>query len=598
MDVFPAHQPPPRVVQSPVPPAIPTTFLSNAEIAHQLITLAQLLGANGENPFKIKAYRRAAETVQSLPDSVSELVRREADLTAFSGIGPGIAAAVREIVLSGGLRLTERLRSSVSPEIAALSEFPRLDPKRVQQIYARLGINSVAALRERLAAGEIGRVLGPRVEHHVRQALITSQEILLFDADDTAEAVRDFLVRRGGARRAAVAGDFRRRVEVIRELVVVVIADNFPRLVTAMEQYGGRTEIVSATDDRATFRLPVGLLVTVERTTSARWGLALVQATGSEAHLAALDALGPGRRPVAPASAGTPEALARLASSRASFPTEASVYRALGLSVPPPEQREGLDELARAAASRYPRLVTLEDVRGDLHLHTTASDGAHSLAQMAEAARQRGYACIGVTDHSQSLKIAHGLSEDALRAQIARVDALNARLKGFRILKSAEVDILADGKLDYPDDLLRELDYTVCSIHSKFGLPREQQTERILRAMDNPYFTLLGHATGRLLLRRPGYQIDIDRVLAHARQCGCFLEINSSPDRLDLSAAHARLAREAGIRIAINTDAHSTSELDFMRCGIDVARRAGLRREDVLNTHPLPQLLKLLRARR
>jgi DNA polymerase (family 10) len=275
--------------------------------------------------------------------------------------------------------------------------------------------------------------------------------------------------------------------------------------------------------------------------------------------------------------------------------TEKAVYAALGLPLIPPELREGNDEVTLAEAKRLPKLVTLDDIRGDLHMHTTASDGAHSLEQMASAAKERGYAYIGIADHSQSLKIAGGLSEDAVWEQIRRIDALNETLRGIRILKSAEVDIRLDGTLDYPDELLRELDYTVCSIHSKFGLDKEKQTERIMRAMDSPYFTILGHATGRLLLRRPGYQVDFERIVAHARERGCYFEINSSPDRLDLSTAHARLARKAGMKIAINTDAHSARELDFMRCGIDVARRAGLEKKDVLNCLTASQLLKALR---
>jgi len=545
-----------------------------------LTTLAQLLASAGENPFKIKAYRRAATTVQSLPESVHELVQSDADLTAFAGIGKGIAGAIREIVQSGNLRMLDRLKANVSPELAALSEFPRLDPKRVQQIYRKLGISSVSALREKLDAGEIGRLLGPRLEHHVRQALITSHELLLHDVDDIAAAAEDFLRQRGGAKRVEAAGDFRRRVEVIRELNFVIQTDDFAPVVDELQRYGGHSELVRADAERATVRLPIGILLTVELATTARWGLALLLATGAEAHFGALEAAG--------------HDLAKLARSRQRFPTEESVYAALGLPVIPPELREGLDEVARAEADDLPRLVALTDLRGDLHMHTTASDGAHSIEQMAAAAKERGYRYIGIADHSQSLKIAGGLSEEALWGQIRRIDKINEKLDGIRVLKSAEVDIRIDGTLDYPDELLRELDYTVCSIHSRFGLSREQQTERILRAMDNEHFTILGHATGRLLLRRPGYQIDLERIIAQAQARRCTFEINASPDRLDLSAAHARLAREAGLKIAINTDAHSTRELDFMRCGVDVARRAGLTKKDVLNCLTLPQVVKAL----
>ena len=561
--------------------ADPKPTLTNADIAHQLRSLAQLLSAQGENPFKIKAYRRAAETIQALPDSVDELVRQEADLTGLAGIGKGIAGAIREIVLSGNLRKLEKLRSEVSPELVALNEFPRLDPKRVQQIYRKLGISSVTALKEKLAAGEIGARLGPRIEHHVRQALVTSHELLLYDVDEIAPAVQEYLRKRCGVRRAEPAGDFRRRVEVIHELTFVIATDDFPAVTAAMLRYGGHSELVSADENRATFRLPMGMLLTLEMARPTHWGVALLVATGSEAHLDALEAAG--------------HDVPALVRSRDRVSTEIAAYRKLGLPFIPPELREGRDEVALAKAKKLPRLVALDDVRGDLHMHTLASDGAHTIEEMAAAARERGYDYIGIADHSQSLKIAGGVAEKDLWKQIRRIDKLNAKLRGIRVLKSAEVDIRIDGTLDYPDDLLRELDYTVCSIHSRFGLGETQQTERILRAMDNPHFTLLGHATGRLLLRRPGYRLDIERIIAHARARGCFFEINASPDRLDLSAEHARLARDAGVKIAINTDAHSFHELDFMRCGVDQARRAGLRATDVLNCMPWAKLERALR---
>jgi DNA polymerase (family 10) len=275
-----------------------------------------------------------------------------------------------------------------------------------------------------------------------------------------------------------------------------------------------------------------------------------------------------------------------------SFKTEASFYRKFGLAYIEPELREGLDEVARAADGTLPVLVTAQDIRGDLHAHSTSSDGSDSIEEMTEAAKARGYEYIGITDHSQSLKIARGVSVEDIWQQIRFVEKLNNRLNGMRVLKSSEVDILGDGSLDYPDDLLKELDYTVCSVHSRFGQDKNQQTERIMRAMDNRYFNILGHATGRLLLKRPGYDLDMERLIDHARESGCFFEINSSPDRLDLSAENARRAGAAGVMIAVNTDAHSTGELGLIRCGI---RRAGLEKNSILNTQSLQKLQRLFR---
>lgn len=575
-----SRQPPPlELPDSARPPS--SARLSNAEIATQLLSLAQLLSTQGENPFKIRAYRRAAESIKTWPESVDEWVRRDADLTEISGVGKGISGAVREIVQSGSLRHLETLRSAVSPELAALSEFPRLDPKRVLRVYKKLKISSVAELKTKLEEGEIAEQFGARMEHHVRQALEETREMLLFDADEIVPGLQRFLCVKCGAKRAEIAGEFRRRVEVVSELAFVVEADDFPDVVEKFTHYAGHTERVRADDQRAAFRLSSGLLVTLERASAAKWGLALIVATGALAHLEALEAGG--------------YRLEKLARGRESYPTEEAVYRKLGLQSIEPELREGRDEVERAARRELPGLVTVQAIRGELHAHSTSSDGAHSIEAMAEAARERGYAYLGISDHSQSLKIAGGVSEEDLWRQIRSIDKLNTRLKAIRVLKSAEVDILADGSLDYPDELLKELDYTVCSIHSKFGLDRKKQTERILRAMDNPYFTFLGHATGRLLLKRKGYELEFDRLITHAKTAGCYFEINSSPDRLDLSAENARLVREAGIKIAICTDAHSTAELDFIRCGVDQARRAGLEPSEVLNCHPLSELLRFFK---
>jgi DNA polymerase (family 10) len=308
--------------------------------------------------------------------------------------------------------------------------------------------------------------------------------------------------------------------------------------------------------------------------------VALLEATGSEGHLRELQARG--------------RELAGMSESSAVYPTEVEAYAALGLPFIPPELREGKDEVELADAGNLPALLTEEDIRGEMHAHTTSSDGVDTIEDMAEAARVRGLDYIGISDHSQSLKIARGLSISRLLTQLRFIEKLNERLEGIRILKAAEVDILEDGSLDYPDDVLQQLDYTVCSIHSRFGLNKEAQTTRIRRAMDNRYFTLLGHATGRLLLKRPGYEIDIERVVEHARTTGCFFELNSSPDRLDLSAEHARLAREAGVKIAVTTDAHSTRELGYLRYGVDQARRAGFDKTFVLNTLSWPDLSRVL----
>ena len=554
----------------------PVRSLSNDVIAGRLLALAQQLQSRGENAFKVKAYRRAAETVARLSESIEAGVHAGSDLTRYAGIGKGIAAALREIVTTGSLGQLDLLLADTPPEVAALNEHPRLDPKRVLRAYRKLGISAVEELKERLETGEVGRVLGQREEQHFRQALTNAREILLEDADLIARSMQEFLLKKCGASRAEPVGDYRRRVEVVSELSFIVTTENFAALVEKAARYGGGTPLVAAEDHRATFTLSAGISLSVECVPLSRWGLALINATGSEAHVKALrERLGP---------------LSKWARNKKALLDETSTYRAAGLAFIPPELREGRDEIEQAAAGRLPTLVTVGDIRGELHSHTTSSDGIHSIEEMATAARERGYDYLGVTDHSQSLKIARGLPEEALWEQIRAIDRLNERGAGVRLLKSAEVDILADGSLDYPDELLAELDYTICSIHSKFRLGTTEQTERIMRAMDNPYFKILGHTTGRLLLRRSGYEVDWERLISHAREAHVSFEINASPDRLDLSAENARRVHAAGIKIAVCTDAHHVRELDYMRCGIDVARRAGLEKKDILNCLPWPKL--------
>lgn len=553
-------------------------FLSNAEIADRLASLAQLLSAEKENPYKVKAYQRAAAKLRNMSESLQELVQDDADLTQYAGIGDAIASAIREIVQTGSLRKLETLRAQASPEVASINDYPRLDPKRVKRIYKKFGISSVEELRGKLESGEIEQELGLRMAQHVRQGLTEIHAMLLYRADDLRTAVEEFLLGPCRVKRAEVVGEVRRRTEVIEELAFVIETEDFAAVVSRLQRYGGRTPLVSSGKDSAVFALSSGVLLRLQLAGKKDWGLQMVVGTGSPAHLKKLA-----------------DVTGSLRGQQPSFPTEQAFYKKFGLQYIEPELREGYDEIELAAKNALPRLVTAKDIRGDLHAHSTSSDGSDSIEDMAQAARDRGYEYIGISDHSQSLKIAGGVSVEDLWKQVKHIDKLNGLLRGFRILKSSEVDILADGSLDYPDDLLAELDYTVCSIHSRFGLDGNQQTERLLRAMDNRYFNILGHATGRLLLKRPGYEVDFERVIEKARQRGCFFEINSSPDRLDLSAENARHAASAGVMIAVNTDSHSTGELPLIRCGIDQARRAGLEKTAILNCLPWEKLQSLFK---
>jgi DNA polymerase (family 10) len=405
-------------------------ILSNAEIADRLASLAQILSTKKESFYRAKAYRRAAAIVRTLGESLDELVRDDEDLTRFPGFGKGFAGAIREIVSTGALGSLDKLRSEVSPELASISEHPRLDPKRIGRIYRKLNISSVQALRENLESGEIQKVFGQRMAEHVRQGLIPAEAILLYKADDLRDQVREFLLRIPGVRRSEVTGDSRRRLEVIEELSFVVETNDFPAVVSWLERFGGRTPLVVSRKDMAEFSLSAGILLRIQLAHKKNWGLSLIACTGSKAHLRKLTAVTGSLRTLA---------------ANSSFPSEEKFYGNFGLSFIEPELREGNDEVERAKEGELPRLVTIKDIRGELHAHSTSSDGANTIEQMAKAAKDRGYDYLGITDHSQSLKIAGGVSVEDLWAQIHLIDSLNGNLRGFRILKSAEVDILADG---------------------------------------------------------------------------------------------------------------------------------------------------------
>ncbi len=557
---------------------MPDRILSNGEIASEILALAQILTSQRENPFKIKAYRRAAKTIRELSESVQELVESGEDLTQYRGIGTAISGVIQEIVRTGTLSRLEKARAEISPELLEISSYPRLDVRRILRIYKKLGISSIAALKERLENGEIGRVFGARLAQHVRHGLSEADEMLWYEAQSIVASVTHFLTQKGTVRRAEPAGDYRRRLETVSEISFLVETEDFGQLLAKLQRFGGKAELLHSSPDEARLRLSSGTVLRIRKSASSTWGRDWILQTGSETHVEGLRRFRAKWRQIDQANDG--------------YPSEAAVYEALGLSYIPPELREGRDEIELAARRALPDLIDVKDIRGELHAHSTSSDGVHTIEEMAEAATERGLEYLGMSDHSQSLKIARGLSEEALWQQIRHIDKINNQLSGIRILKSAEVDILADGTLDYPDALLKELDYTVCSIHSRFGFGKEEQTTRIMRAMDNRYFNILGHATGRLLLKRPGYEIDVQRVVEHARMNKCSFEINSSPDRLDLSAENARIARQAGVSIAITTDAHSVYDFDFLQYGIHQARRAGLEKTSVLNHLPWSELEK------
>ena len=573
--------------------------MQNAEIARLLGEVADLLEISAGNPFKVRAYRNAGRTVADYPDPLSELVKDEAfDLTDLPGIGGGIAKEITALLETGTLPQRQQLVATIPPGLLDLLRISGLGPKRVKLFHDQLKVNSVADLTRALEAGKIAKLggFGPKLLEKIREGVAGAaagtgqRRMVLHEAEQYARALVEYLKAGGGIDAIEVAGSFRRRKETIGDLDIVVSGANAPDLISRFGKFGEVTHVASQGDTRSTVRLSSGLQVDLRVIEPACFGAALQYFTGSQAHNIEL-------RKIAQAKKLKLNEYGLYRGSKCiAGRTEEEVYAALGLDWIPPELREGRDEIALAREHNLPALVTLEQIRGDLQMHTDASDGKATMAEMVEAARSLGYAYIAITDHSPRMSMA-GQSPAELRAQWKQIDRLNTGMRGFRILKSVEMDILESGKLDLPDDVLAEADYVVATIHYGLKQSERQLTDRLLAAIENRWVDAIGHPTGRIVPVRPSYPLDFDVVAKAAANAKCLLEINGS-ERLDLPDTLAAAAKGHGVRFVLSTDAHNQRELGFMRFAVAVARRAGLTAADILNTRPPAEFLKGLRRSR
>lgn len=577
------------------PPRRQAAAVSNAEIADMFNTLADLLDVEGANPFRVRAYRNAARTIAGLPQSVADMLAEGGDLSELPGIGKDLAGKIAEIVRTGRLGLLEETKARTPGSLIELLSLPSLGPRRVEALHNSLGISSVAELAAALEAGRLDglRGFGPKLRERLRQEVArhkgSERRFKLATAEQIAAPLLSYLRDLPGVRHAIIAGSYRRRKETVGDIDIIVTGDRRAKITDRFTAYEGVEEIIAHGPTRASVRLRSGLQADLRFLPEASFGAGLLYFTGSKAHNIAL------RRIALERGLKINEYGVFRGDRRIAGRSEPEIYALLDLPYIEPELREDRGEIEAGRAQALPDLVRLDQIRGDLHVHTLASDGRLSIAEMAEAARRRGYAYLAISDHTHSLTVARGLDARRLAAQMDEIDRINDRQPGITLLKSAEVDILEDGSLDLPDEVLRRLDLTVCSIHSGFHLSREKQTTRILRAMDNPCFTILGHPTGRLIGLREPYALDLERILRAALERGCFLEVNAQPDRLDLDDGACRLAKEIGVKLAISTDAHDAGQLDLMRFGVDQARRGWVEAADVLNTRDLPSLRALLR---
>jgi DNA polymerase (family 10) len=571
----------------------------NADIARIFEEMADLLEIQGANPFRVRAYRTAARNLTRLGTEVADMLAQGRKLEELSGIGKDLAQKIAEIVDTGGLQALRNLQREVPPGVADLLRLPGLGPKRVATLYHELDIHSLDGLERAARDGRIRELagFGAKTEAGLLRAIADHRSVerrhKLATAAIYADALTDYLKGIKGVQQVTVAGSFRRQRETVGDLDILVTARRDSPVMQAFHDYDEVADVVSAGKTRSTVMLRSGLQVDLRVVPAVSYGAALHYFTGSKAHNIAVRRRGVDR------GLKINEYGVFRGNKRITGRTEAEVFAAVGLPYIEPELRENQGEIEAAEKGELPELVTVDDLRGDLHAHTTATDGRNSLAEMAAAAADRGFAYLAITEHSQRLTMTHGLDAKRLRKQGEAIDRLNADGKlSITVLKGIEVDILEDGSLDLPDEALGDLDLVVGAVHHKFDLSRERQTERILRAMDRPCLNILAHPSGRLIQEREPYDVDMVRIIRAAADRGCFLELNAHPERLDLIDSHCRMAREAGVLVAINSDAHGVEDFDNLRYGVGQARRGWLGKADVLNTRPLNELKKLLARRR
>lgn len=566
--------------------------IQNAEIAAMFDQAADLLELRGENPFRVRAYRRAARTIDSLPHGVPTMLKEGFDLSTLPGIGKDLAGKIADIVRTGHFRLLDTLKTRMPGQIGDMAALPGLGPKRLKLIYDKLKVRTLDDLRQAAKRGRLSSLagFGPTTVRKLMEALdkpATVKRFKLSLAEAEADSLLAYLQEQGT--RVIVAGSFRRRRDTVGDLDILASGRDSDVIAAKFLRYDNVAKVLVHGSARAAVMLRSGLQVDLRVVPPESYGSALLYFTGSKAHNIALRSLAL-RRGWKLNEYGLFSDARRIAGA-----TEEEIYERLGLAFIPPELREDNGEIALAGAAKLPRLVSLSDIRGDLHVHSSWTDGTADIEAMARAARALGREYIALTDHSRRIAMVHGLDVARLAQQVAEIDRLNAMLGGMTVLKGIEVDILKDGSLDLPDKALARLDVVVASVHSYFDLPRQVQTDRIIRAMRNRHVSILGHPTGRLIGEREPCDLDMDRILVAARELGCHLELNAEPDRLDISDTQARAAREAGVKVAISTDAHSVSALKCMRFGVDQARRGWLGPADVINTRSIDQLHRLLK---
>ena len=565
--------------------------MKNLEIARAFDLIGDLLELKGENPFRIRAYRRAARNLEALTEDL-ETLAAQGRLDEIPGIGPDLAGKIGEYLETGRVEALESLRREVPAGLADLMGVPGVGPKTAKLLHDRLKVTDLGQLETLARAGKLRGL--PGIQAKTEQNLLKGIALVrrgqarmpLGRALPLAEEIANALARVRGVKRVEPAGSVRRRKETVGDLDILVTSTDPARVMDAFARLPQVAEILEQGPTKASVRHREGIQVDLRVVEPATFGAALQYFTGSKEHNIRIREMAVKKR----LKISEYGVFREPGGKRIAGATEEEVYAAVGLPWIPPELREDSGEIEAAQSRRLPTLVELDDIRGDLHCHTNATDGHHTVEALVAAARKRGYAYVLVSDHSRSTRIAGGLTADEALAHVERIRAIGRKQRGITVLAGSECDILPDGSLDYPDDVLAQMDLVVAAVHSRFKQPRAEMTRRICRALENPYVNILAHPTGRLMGQREPYDVDLEAVFAAARRHGKALEINCYPERLDLNDVHARRARELGVLLAINTDTHALDQLDTMRLGVATARRAWVGPAEVINTWALDKL--------
>ena len=569
--------------------------MENIQIAKTFEEVADLLEIQGANPFRVRAYRNAARTIGTLGTPVETILKNDGHaLEELPGIGADLAGKITSMCRTGELPLLTQLTRKTPESLVAMLRIPGVGPKRAKLIYKKLGVKTLAQLEKAARAGRLSELpgMGKTLEQTILRGIVQDKahvaRVPLAEAEAYVRPLVDMLRATPDVEQMDVAGSFRRRSETVGDVDILIASSRAPAVAEAFLGYHDVTQVLARGDTKCSVVLRSGLQVDLRIVPGPSYGSALHYFTGSKPHNIAIRLLGVKRR-LKINEYGVFRGTRQIGGR-----TEAEVFEAVGLPWIPPELRENRGEIEAAREGRLPRLIEVADIHGDLQMHTNATDGKNTLAEMVAACEARGYEYIAITDHTKAVRVAGGLTKAGFHKQSRAIDAVRKHVSKLLVLKGAEVDILDDGSLDLDDETLAELDVVVVSVHSRFNMSKAEMTRRIVRALQHPWVHILGHPTGRLIGKREPYPVDMAEVIKAARDHGILLEINAQPDRLDLNDLHVQMARQAGVKFVISTDAHRIQELDCIRYGVDQARRGWCEANDVANTCRVAAFRKLI----